>query len=302
MGETMGLRDSGQDGGQGGGAARPGRLQQLLVEVASLTWSEARTVEALLRLGTATLKQLLEATDVSRSNMYPVLDSLSAKGLCQRLPGQYAVWECPDRQEVLARLRAAEEGRLRAALEAAGRGFDEVATMLADLPSTTEGPSSPTTVVNEARLGVMYVEAMASVESEVLVLNHGPYPGELEADSPVLDALARGVRARAIYQQNELAAADGALRSVADAYARAGVEQRVAERVPATVAVLDHDFVLLSLPNPEGSPEPFHSLGVRHERMGELVSAAFEHLWQQARPYEITDEPESTRPDTQSVT
>jgi len=246
-------------------------------------------MEALLRLRTATLKQLLAATDVSRSNMYPILDSLSAKGLCRRLPGHYAVWECPEPQVVVAKLRAAEEARLHTALEKAERGFDEVGAMLATFPSGAE--DWPVALVDDVRLGMLYEEALPSVDSEVLVLNLGPYPGESEPNPPVLDALARGVRARAIWQSDELAAPDGEVRRLADAYAAAGVEQRVVERVPAPVAVIGHDLALLVLPSTgRFATEQMPGIAVRNERIVELVAAAFEHLWDQALPYQVSEE------------
>jgi len=174
-----------------GGGSSP--LRQLLVQAGNLTGPEATVMVALLELRTATLKQLSEATHIARADIRSLLDQLYAKGLCQRLSGMQAVWECPEPKEILGRLRRAEEARLQAALETAARSFDQAEAQL-----TASGETDPPiSFVDDARLGVFYVEAMESVDSEVLVLNRGPYPGEVEPDPAVLDALARGVRARA---------------------------------------------------------------------------------------------------------
>jgi len=256
--------------------------------VGNLTGSEARVLGALLLLRTGTLKQLSEAAGINRSNIYPMLDSLSGKGLCERLPGKYAVWQCREPREALARLRRAEEARLQETLETIGRGFEEAERML-------DGPvpgavGAPIELVDDAQVAVVYLEALASVEGEVLVLNRGPYPGEVEPSPPVLEALARGVRARALYVSSELDAPDGSLRSCADAYAEAGVELRVGDSLPLSMALMGEKTALLALPNPDASSAvEAHAATIRHEGMVELLSAAFEHLWDHAAPYRAVD-------------
>ncbi|MEJ7764244.1 MAG: helix-turn-helix domain-containing protein [Acidimicrobiales bacterium] len=274
----------GDQGGAGGGGD-PGGLQEVLIQAANLSGSEARVLAALLGLRTATLKQLSEAADfASRSNLYPILESLSAKGLCQRLPGKYAIWQCPEPEEVLGRLQRAEEARLDAAREAAGRGFDKARRMLAGPSAATEDP--PIILDDDARSATRYQEAMESVEGELLVLNRGPYPGDLVADPGVLEALARGVKARALYISAELDAPDGQLRVSAETYAEAGVETRVVDSLPVAMAVIGEETVLLSLPNRDvSSPVAAHAAAIRHEGMVELASAAFERLWDEARPF-----------------
>jgi len=264
------------------------RLQQLLVQAGNLTGSEARVMVALLGLRTGTLRQLNEATEINRSNLYPVLEALSAKGVCQRLPGKQAVWECPEPTEVMARLRAAEQARLQAAVEVVERGFDEAEAILTSTAPSTE--DSPITVDDDARIGALYLEAMASVEAEVLVLNRGPYPGDLRPNSTVLEALARGARARALYVAAELDAPDGQLRMCADAYAQAGVDQRVVDSLPVSMAVVGEEMALLALPGRDSLPAvPGHAAAVRHEGMVELLCEAFERIWDRARPYQPAD-------------
>jgi len=274
-------------GGQGaaGGGGDPGPLQEVLIQAANLSGSEARVLAALLGLRTATLKQLSEAADfASRSNLYPILESLSAKGLCQRLPGKYAIWQCPEPEEVLGRLQRAEEARLDAARETAGRGFDKARRMLAGSSAAAEDP--PIILDDDARMVTRYQEAMESVEGELLVLNRGPYPGDLEPDPGVLKALARGVKARALWVSAELDAPDGQARLCAAGYAEAGVETRVVDSLPVSMAVIGEDTVLLSLPNRNvSSPVAAHGATISHDGMVELLSAAFERLWDEARPF-----------------
>jgi len=260
-----------------------GRLQQTF-ESLSLTGMESRTMVALLGLGTATLAQLSHLTGISRSNLYPVLDSLAAKALCQRVPGRFALWTTPEPNEVCAILRAAEEAAINSARQSAMRHLDEAQALLGKLPETKRR-QAPITLVDDARLTAVYSEALASVDTEILVLNRGPYAGDMTLDRSVLQVLARGVMARALYVSAELEATD-ALRLGADAYSQAGAELRVIDSLPASMAVIGNDTVLLSLPSGDASSEmAAHGAVIRHQGMVKLQVAAFEHLWAQARPY-----------------
>jgi len=264
----------------------PPGLEGLLEAETSLTGSESKVIAALLGLRTASLKQLSEATGICRSNIHGVADLLSAKGLCRRLGGRYSVWECPEPAEVLARLRAAEEERLEVARLGLERTFGEAERMFAASPAATDDP--PVSLDDNVRSARLYMETMATLrDAEVLVLNRGPYPGDVEPDPAVLDALARGVRARAIWVSAELDAADERhIRLCADAYAEAGVEQRVVDSLPVAMAVIGESTALLTLPSHDASSAaPVHAVTVRHEGMIELLAGGFERLWDQARPY-----------------
>jgi len=276
----------------GGGGLDFGRLEHTF-ESLWLTGMEARTMVALLRLGAAMVAQLSHLTGISRSNLYPVLDSLGANGLCQRVPGRTAVWVSPEPHEVFAILQAGVEARRESARRSAVHHLGEAQALLAALPETKRN-EAPITLVDDARLGLLYNEAMASVDTEILVLNRGPYAGELEADSAVLAALARGVKARALYVSGELDTIEG-LKQGADVYAREGVELRVIDRLPAAMAVIGHETVLLALPSSDASSVVASSGAViRHQGMVELQAAAFEQLWAQGRPYLNASSAEAT--------
>ncbi|HSH62421.1 MAG TPA: helix-turn-helix domain-containing protein [Acidimicrobiales bacterium] len=257
-------------------------LRQLL-EGLSLSGSEARTMEVLLRLGTATLNQLAQGSGISRSNLYPVLDSLAARGIAQRLSGRYALWSTPGRAVVLATLEQAEEARAAATRASFQRRLEEAKSVLARLPVTAERATSLITVVDGGRAALIYTEAMATVDSRILVFNKGPYVGDLKPSKDVLGALARGVPARALYQSDEIED----LRHCAEAYERAGVDQRVVDRLPVSMAVLGDDLVVVTLPPDDGSSDDVVTAAVMHSRaLVELATAAFEYLWSKGRPME----------------
>ena len=77
--------------------------------------------------------------------------------------------------------------------------------------------------------------------------------------------------------------------AIAPVYAAAGVDQRVVDDLPVSMAVLGEHLVLLSLPNDDPTAPDSHTATVRNRGMVRLVSAAFDHLWGQGRPYEVSD-------------
>jgi len=272
------------------------------LEALSFTGYEARILVALLRLGSATIRQLSEATGIGRTNLYPVLDSLQTRRLAQRLPGRYSLWACPAPAEVLAVLeeeeearaaaaqeafRHAEEARTAVARESFRRRLEEAKADLDQLPLGAEQTAAVITVNDDARVGAAYLEAVASVEGEILVFNKGPYPGDMTEPAPeVLDCLARGVRARAMWQSFELD--DPGIRSVVEGFAEAGVDQRLVDALPVGMAVLGDKLVLLRLPPDEDTQASvdFHTASVRNRAMSHFASAAFDHFWSQGIPYQ----------------
>src|SRR5262249_36321269 len=79
-----------------------GQLEEL-----GLSPSESRVLVALLQVGSATAPQLSRLSGVPRTNTYPVIESLAARPLAPRVPGQGpVVWAAPPRDEVVPQLEA----------------------------------------------------------------------------------------------------------------------------------------------------------------------------------------------------
>ncbi len=55
------------------------------------------------------------------------------------------------------------------------------------------------------------------------------------------------------------------------------------------MVVLGEQLVLLALPNDDPTALDFHTATVRNRGMVRLVSAAFDHLWGQGRPYKSSE-------------
>ncbi len=103
---------------------------------------------ALLGLGTATLSQLSQTTGISRSNLYPVLDSLQGGVLLDAIQAGTPYRPARPPAEVLAVLEADESARLAAAGHALQHRLQEARDVLAELPAPAQRAASAITVVD----------------------------------------------------------------------------------------------------------------------------------------------------------
>lgn len=257
-----------------------------LFETFSIGSRESKVLAGLVHLGWATPMQLSRLTGISRPTVYPVLESLTFQNLVARKPDSRGTWICPEVDELLARLRSSEARRLDEAQESLSRRTSQAQAFMARLAGSGDSGPPTLSLVEEARLVHMYEEAMAWVRTEILVFNRGPYTGDIVVSPAVLSAVERGVKARALYQAFELAGPDCELRAVVEVYAAAGVELRVAESLPVSLAVLDRTLALMKVPESEDSDLAYlGSVVVHNPGVAGLLADSFDSLWPRSKPY-----------------
>lgn len=269
--------------------ALPGPLPEALPrELAELGLSpyEARILLALLQLGSATTLQLARLSRVPRTSTYQVLEELSAKRLAERLPGGGpAVWASPGLDDVLERLDATQEERLRQHRSRSAR----VREMLVEL--LPESPSVALPYVHFLHGAVqvkrVYEQMLGEATCELVMFTRPPYTWALGKPNPVvLETLTRGIRARVLYQASQWAdPAAEAFRAEMQAYHDAGVEARLAEDLPIKLTVVDRRVTLIVMTDPvsveSGYPTTLH---VEHPGFSAVQADAFEQRWAAARP------------------
>lgn len=269
------------------------------LEDLGLNGNQARVLVALLRAGAAPPPLLAQLAGVHRTTAYPTLEELRARGLAHQIGGRTAVWTTPGLEEVLERLVAAQEDRVRALR---GKVDTTRAALASFLP---EEPAAMATqylhvLGNAAQTRATYTRLVAEAEEELLVLNRPPYSaaylaggsraaadraGRDELNQPVVHAARRGVSIRVLYQSAQWDDPDAtSFREAMAVYHRAGVEGRVAEALPMKLVVADRRVALLALADPV-LPEvgfPVNHL-VEHPGYASFLAAAFERLWAAAR-------------------
>lgn len=287
-------------------------------EELGLTGSEARVLLALCQAGSANSLQLARACNVSRTNIYRLLDGLARRRLAQRVPGDGpARWASPGRQQLLDRLQADQEERLRLlqteqeerldALRAEherrvhelqqrhdqrvrdlGARVEKTRELLAEVVSK-HGPSALLQVhliPNARQLKQCYEQLLLGLRSELLVFVRPPYSWSAGTVNPaILEALSRDVDARVLYEAAQLGdpEAEG-FRKEIDAYHRAGVHARIVDHLPIKLAVFDRKIALIALMENASAPYPTFLL-VEHEGFASFLAEAFDHRWSAARLY-----------------
>lgn len=268
--------------------AIPAELCDEFERTCGLGTYEARVLVALLTLGSGNTLEIARVAQVPRTSTYQVLDALHARNLVQRLPGDWpAVWGCPPRAEVLARLRAEQEDRLRrfsGQLDALGRMIED------SLPEARTAPMPFVQVIHGAvHVQRAYEQLILCARSELLMYTRPPYawtPGR--PNSAVLEALSHGIEARVLYQRAEWEDPRAeAFRAEVDTYHRAGVEARLADELPIKLVVVDRSNVLVSVPDPSGNDAGYPTtLQLDHPGYATVHADAFEHRWASAQPIE----------------
>lgn len=275
------------------------RLQRDFEEF-GLNGYQARVLVSLLRLGSAGAAQLAQVAGVHRTSAYPVLQELRARGLAQQLPGESAMWTTPGYEAILGRLREDHVERFHS-IESR---IDEARELLAQV--VPEGPAQSTPYVqllsSAAQARGAYDRLLNEAEREFLVLNRPPYSeaaqakrservetealGRDEVNPAVLDALARGVSIRVLYEAP--AWEDSSATSFREAMGRyhaAGVDGRLADRLPIKLALTDRHTALVALTDAVLPDVGFPTnLLIEHPGFAEFHADAFDCQWEHSIP------------------
>lgn len=257
------------------------QLSRMLQEF-GLTARESKVLLALVQLGTATVAQVARLVDVERANIYRVLEALSARRLVLPLPGGERRWTSPGRGGIVDVLLAEEEEHHRG-LRSQGERARELLERLA--PEAPEAGLPYLQLVPQVReASRLYDRLLSETRTELLVCNKAPYGGTIDVRPAVLDALARGVKARALYESDEFDAAqtEGLWESRL-VYHEVGVEGRVVDRLPIRLAVFDRSRVLLAMNDPVLSERFPTNLFIDDAGFAEFAALAFEQQWSVAR-------------------
>lgn len=256
-----------------------------LLEDFHLTAREAKVLIALLQLGSGTVSQLSRVVGIERANMYRVLEGLSHRRLVVQATAPDRTWSTSGRDEVLEILLAEEEARHHAMKGEVQRARQMLAALVPEAPQTTLPYIQLVSQASE--VGRLYDRLLDETETEILVWNKAPYGGSTMKLRPsVINALMRGIAARALYESYELDETGAeALRQTRLVYHEVGVEGRVVERLPIRLAVFDRRRALLAM-NDRVVPDRFPTnLFVDHPDFAEFAALSFEQMWGSARRY-----------------
>lgn len=301
---------------------------RVLLEELGLGGYEARVLLALIQVGTAPATQLSKLADVPRTSVYPILDELGAKRLAQRIPAEGpAVWAACGRDEILDqllsgqevrvrdahqsqenRLQAAQEERLRElnagreeSLRAIQARIDRAREVLSvELPPVAAQSLPYIHMITQAsQVNGVYERLLAEARSELLFVNRPPYstPSTGKPAPAVLDALARKIRIRALYETGQFKNPDlEAFWQEAAAYHEAGVEGRMSAHLSVKLVICDRKAALVGMTDPTVPDGGYPTLMlIEHPAFAALAATAFDAFWESAKPYRYSP-PRRRRP------
>jgi sugar-specific transcriptional regulator TrmB len=258
-------------------------LRQL--EDLDLSPYEARVLLTLMRVGPSNTAQLALHSGVPRTSIYQVLEELNRSGLAQRVAVEGpAVWTSPARHEVFARINAVHEERLRQHRARTARLEEELAKTFPEVESTATAPYVQV-LQGAAQTSAMWDRLLAEAQTELLVFNRPPYsiPPD-EVNSAVLEAVGRGVEARALYERDQWHEPEAAaFREVMEAYHEAGVQGALVDELLIKLAVVDRKMALVTMTDsvlPDiGFPT---TLLVEHPGFTSVLAGSFDYAWESA--------------------
>ncbi|MFR9779523.1 helix-turn-helix domain-containing protein [Micromonospora sp. MS34] len=269
-----------------------------MLDVIGLTPDEEELYRCLVQLSTARIEELVERLRRPRAEVVVQLDALRSKGLVlptgpePDAPLRPLAPDVPLGEALLRRQEALEAARaavtqLTEDYRAGMRRHDahhlvEVITGARVLRERLRD------LQNGARVEVLWF-----CRANPLAM-----PGQENLEE--FDALARGVRYRAIYERDMLLE-PGALADV-ERGVRAGEQARVLDRLPVRLAIVDGRTAICPLVPDRGSGEPSAAVVGRSQLLDALL-ALFESHWLMATPIAGALAPagDGYRPDTDEV-
>ncbi|MFG1661234.1 helix-turn-helix domain-containing protein [Micromonospora chersina] len=250
-----------------------------MLDVIGLTPDEERLYRCLVQLTTARVGELAERLGRPRADILAQLDTLRGKGLVPPVgadpdaPLRPLAPDVPLGEALLRRQEALESARaavtqLTEEYRAGMRRHDA-----AHLVEVVTGARALRERLRDLQNGA---------RSEVLwFCRANPLAMAGQENVEEFDALARGVRYRAIYER-EMLLEPGALADVEQGV-RAGEQARVLDRLPVRLAIVDGRTAVCPLVPERGSGEPTAAVIGRSQLLDALL-ALFESHWLMATP------------------
>ena len=256
------------------------RLQQI-----GLNAYESRTYLTLI--GHPRFKALDVATraHVPRQKIYEVLGSLVEKGFAQVVHGKAKLFSAVEPKMALEGYLARRRENFERELGDRQRLVEMVAQDLHSvfLDGTRDrGPLDYLRIVNEpGQIAEEYRRLLARSTTEYLEFSRRPYAVDPISEPRVKDALARGADCRLIVETRDL---DAAHKKALRAFAKSGVEVRVADELPLKLALFDGRFGMIALVDPVLTRPQITALVFEHDVLASALRGLFQDHWERAHP------------------
>jgi len=264
---------------------------QALVSLGLNTYESAAYV-ALLSRPELPSSEVAKRANIPRQRVYDVLASLVAKGLCvarDTNPKTYSAIAPDLALPLLAQERASALERERQ--ETQGLAV-HLAEELTPIFASGRGQNDPLAYV-EVLSGATRIahRALALAENAKRSVNScikRPLILSKDQNWTFLKApLGRGLKYRALCDDETYR--DAEVREWLKQFHEWGLNIRIVPELPLKMQAFDDEVVMLSMQDPAGGPPSFTAVAIHNRGAVAMLNLAFEHLWSQARVFEIDD-------------
>ena len=249
------------------------RLQQT-----GLNAYEARSYLVLIGHPRFKALELAARAHVPRQKIYEVLDSLAQKGFAQVVQEKTKLFSAVEPSLAIPSYMAQQAQALQQEL---GEQARLAGSLVDDLnASYSEGQGGRGTldflrIVSEpAQTASLYRQMLAEAREEYLEFSRPPYAVDPSDEQLVLQAAARGVHCRLLYEAGSQNVGERKL---------AGVEIRETGSLPLKLALFDSRRGLIALLDPVITKPAWTALLFDHPGLGEAMKGLFEERWRRAK-------------------
>lgn len=254
----------------------------LMFDAVGITEGEERVYRELLERRAGSATEVARALSWTRPKVARILGTLEQKGLVSRSPGRGRSFVPAPPEVALEVLILRREEELKKARLSARQLAEDYAAARREL-----APEQMIEVVVGHDAVLQRAEQLeATAQKEVLAFDKPPYVMDAIENPLELEALARGVRFRGVYEESALSV-PGSLEHLR-AMAAAGEEARTVSVLPMKLAIADAKLGLVPL-RLSGSA-PVGAVLVHASPLLDALVALFEITWERGVPLPLLDE------------
>lgn len=250
---------------------------------------EAAVYVSLLGRNRFTATEIATQAGVPRQRVYDVLESLAAKGLCVKRPGnRKRTYSAIDPSIALPTLLVAYQEQQELENQHRATVLDAILPNLNQMFSSGQREVDPLDyieVLTERRQVAERVMTLSrQARREILMIFKQPLVASIEENIAEAQAVARRITWQGVYEES--AADDPAFFNLIRQFHALGEGIRFLPELPLKVNLYDESVAVILLQDPVGGQSSLTCLVIEHASMAKALKVAFESLWAQGVDFE----------------
>jgi len=253
-----------------------------------LTGREAEIYLALLQKKEINSPEIAKITTVSRTKVYEILQNLINKGLCtEKNKDGKKLYSAIDPKIAIENVLSNYEQELSRRKEIAAE-LEKELSELYKLNSNKFDPLEYIEILHDlGQIKERWIALQKNVNKEILVFNKAPYAVAQSDNVPIEQQLLKNkVKARAIYEYNDLLYTESEFAEILPSLVSAGEEARIIKSLPMKLAIIDEKVTMLALNDPITLKPSITTIIITHPSFAKAQKEVFEKYWEEAISFE----------------